>query len=303
MNGGNFNVSARIAVKSSGAGFIVGVGKTTSTVVYKSTPTILPLNTSHLLILKYRFVTGNTADDIVSVITNPDLLYAEPAAEVATSLGNDVTTAIDRINLPFNAASKPVGNMGTINISTNWIGRTVVAASPFTALNISKDRNNFITLNWDIHDPSIIHQFIVEQSDNAASFSKIGEQTASSFKHYSHPIISPITSCYYRIKLVLKDGSIFYSNVIKYSSTNKTKLSVYPIPAKRDLQVKLTIQQDEWITCIIINMQGMPVLQKKQFLFTGANFMNINIENLAPQSYALVVQGTNTNEKTIFIKQ
>ena len=83
---------ADIYAKSSGAGFVMGVRKNGGSATYASSPTVLNLNTTYLIVLKYTF-NGGTSDDTVTLYINPTPggLETSATAEVSVTGGTDAT--------------------------------------------------------------------------------------------------------------------------------------------------------------------------------------------------------------------
>jgi len=83
---------ADIYVKASGAGFVMGVRKNGGSTTYASSPTVLSLNTTYLVVLKYTF-NGGTGDDTVTLYIDPAPggLESGATAEVSVSGGTDAT--------------------------------------------------------------------------------------------------------------------------------------------------------------------------------------------------------------------
>jgi pectate lyase len=83
---------ADIYVKASGTGFVMGVRKNGGSATYASSPTVLNLNTTYLVVLKYTF-NGGTGDDTVTLYINPTPggLESGATAEVTVTGGTDAT--------------------------------------------------------------------------------------------------------------------------------------------------------------------------------------------------------------------
>ncbi len=119
LNGSAF--CGRLYVKSSGAGYVFGLGKTTETTpAYEST--IRSFNTTYLVIIKYVYVTGGTTNDLVSLWINPVLGGPEPSADIAgwTSANTDATTLSSILLRQGNAANAATVRVDGIRVGTTW---------------------------------------------------------------------------------------------------------------------------------------------------------------------------------------
>lgn len=110
----------RLWIKTSGAGFAIGVAKsgTTPAVNYSGE---YALNQEHLIVLKYTFNSGSTTDDIIELIINPIVGAAEPVATVTAS-DNTTTdaTSLTLFGLRQATANAPVLYIDGIRVATTW---------------------------------------------------------------------------------------------------------------------------------------------------------------------------------------
>ena len=135
------NYYARTFIKSSGAGFVVGISKSNETAVYSTT--VFSLNTTYLAVVKYKFVAADS--DFINVYILPD----------GTSLGSEPTTPElayhditknDAVNLGFvtlrqgAAANAPRLFVDGVRIGTTW-------NDVFFSALLSRSSINFGTLN------------------------------------------------------------------------------------------------------------------------------------------------------------
>lgn len=114
--------SGRVYAKSSGAGFVLGLGKT-GTVSYDAT--VRNFNTTYLVVLKYSNVSG-LLNDVVSLYVNPVVGGAEPAATltgVGTILDLDAIPARFAL-LQGATANAPTLNLDGIAVGTSWASVT-----------------------------------------------------------------------------------------------------------------------------------------------------------------------------------
>jgi hypothetical protein len=99
MNGPapNPGVAARAFIKSSGQGFVFGVGKSGITSIPYET-TVRTFGTTYLVVLKYSFNSGSATDDVVDMWVNPVLGGVETAPQL--SMGAGVKDAIGGLTGP-----------------------------------------------------------------------------------------------------------------------------------------------------------------------------------------------------------
>lgn len=107
LSGGSFNTAIRLQIKNATGGFTVGVSKNTGTNTFTSN--VYPLNTTHLVVLKYTMNSSTTSDDVISLYVNPTSASEPAVADVTFSAGNDygATLNLDRFLIRTNTAAVP----------------------------------------------------------------------------------------------------------------------------------------------------------------------------------------------------
>lgn len=136
LAGGNFNTAIRMQLKSATGGFTVGGSKNGGSNVYSTT--VYPLNTTHLIVVKYTMNSGSTSDDVINFYVNPPA-SGEPSTPAATvSVGGDyaATFTMDRFLLRTNTAAVPTMSVGAFKVAQNYsnlfVSGTTLAANNLT---------------------------------------------------------------------------------------------------------------------------------------------------------------------------
>lgn len=117
MSNGRSTFNSRIWIRSSGAGFNLGISKTSTstTVVWGST--VYNLATTYLLVHSYEFLAG-TDNDIVNLWVNPLLTGTEPTPDATLAAGTDLS-ALTGYNIRETTGS-PNATIDGIRIGTSW---------------------------------------------------------------------------------------------------------------------------------------------------------------------------------------
>lgn len=111
----------RAYLKADGDGFQIGLAKTTTGTVAYTSQTPLSFGTTHLVVVKYEFVSGS-ANDKVSLFLNPDFTKDEPESPTLGALtdgGNDATANVFAIQARQNAGDFIIDG---IKIAQSWGG-------------------------------------------------------------------------------------------------------------------------------------------------------------------------------------
>jgi hypothetical protein len=110
---------ARLYAKSSGSGYVLGIGKSTSPVVYDTT--VRSFNATYLVVLKYAFL-PSASDDTISLFVGPTLGGTTEAPALLTT-GSTIT---DTASLGFAQVRQgtntqaPTGRIDAIRVGTTW---------------------------------------------------------------------------------------------------------------------------------------------------------------------------------------
>lgn len=173
----------------------------------------------------------------------------------------------------------------------------------FTAIN----EKNYVKLNWETTQEINTDNFIIERSSNGNRFSSIGEVKASGNSSatisYSYKDLQPIKgNNFYRLKMVDKDGKFTYSNIIVIKLNDKDKaFLVFPNPAKDILFVQAN-GNNEAASIMVIDVAGRKLKEKKINLNGNSSF-SINIKDLPPGVYNILLKGKNNNDHQKFVKE
>ena len=140
------NYYARMHVKSSGSGYVVGISKSNEAsggASYGST--VLSFGTTYLIVVKYEFVSAGTADDMISVFAFASGTF--PAAEPTTAevLNYAYSSKDDPADLQYitlrqgTSGSAAVLTIDAIHIYTTWSQVAVGVQKDLSANSIPTD--------------------------------------------------------------------------------------------------------------------------------------------------------------------
>ena len=225
-------------------------------------------------------------------------------------------------NWNYNAAEAPTGYSNTTPVS---IPLTTVAANitnqdfgvQFVVLPVSfgefnavnKDDNS--VLSWVTYSEQDASYFEIEKSIDGFASSKntVGKVQATgnssvkkSYSFAEKNNNSPIN--YYRIKMVDKNGSFVYSNIVSVKGNKNIFVQVRsnPFADKISLIVQATAKYNAVIN--ITDLSGRKVVASSARLVQGINNVEIsNLNNLPKGIYILEVSGSTENFKFKLLKK
>ncbi len=158
--------------------------------------------------------------------------------------------------------------------------RYVTYVLPLQHLQLSGGENkNNVSLNWSIISTTALDIFEIERSTDNMHFQKIGSQTADMplnllSNYYSSDNISSmnIDLLFYRLKVIAKNGSVRFSNVVLIRKNNtKATISIYPNPANDVANLNFFAEKESDIVINIKDNMGKLILSKKQKALKGNN--------------------------------
>ena len=288
-------------VTPSSSGFRLGVSvRTTAPVSFTSD---LPLNVTHLIVVKYTFVNG-TLNDQVDLFVNPEVTGTEPlptlsaAVPVSTDLAN-----IGRIAL------RQSTNMGTLEIDEMRVGTTWNAAplpvelTSFTASSV----NGTVNLNWATATEVSNYGFEVERSTDNSVWNKIGfvagNGNSNSVKTYSYSDnTASAGTVYYRLKQLDTDGKYEYSKVVSVNNTTPDAFTVdqnFPNPFNPSTTIRFSLANSSNVKVDVYASNGELVhTLANQTYEAGNHAINFDASQLSAGIYLYRITAIDATGKT-----
>lgn len=246
---------------------------------------------------------GLYADPLYTDVFTGNLL---PTAATVDNKGVFVGVTTDILN---NARSATTPDVGAFEINP---------VVPVTFISFTGERrNNANLLNWSTATETNNKGFQLQRSIDGVSYTSIasintkaenGNSSQPLHYTYSDEKITATAGYYYRLKQTDKDGKYGFSNAVLIKGIKATSLqlvSVYPNPAKEQLNVMVTSPKTDNITFVITDITGKVVLQQKQSIINGDNLLQLHVQSLSPGTYLLKAICKDGCESVInkFIKQ
>jgi chondroitin-sulfate-ABC endolyase/exolyase len=204
------------------------------------------------------------------------------AALSGNPAGASVSTTINglaTVTFSNSATVSPYYFVFTNNGCTDTMEIAITFVLPIKLVSfISREENCKINLDWLSATEQDFQQYEVEHSKDAISFFKVGTLLPKgNNSQYNFVYESDFGKSYFRLKMVDRDGSISYSNVVSVNNGCRDRLvEVYPNPAKNIVTVNVSGYKGK-INATLFDDKGQ-LVTTKQFT-NGKN--NIVVSSLA----------------------
>jgi len=136
LNATNFR--ARVAIKSSGSGFRLGVSKSAASTAAAYNTTDLNFGTTYQVVVKYSIIAGGTTNDSVKVFIDPVLGSSEPTPTVSAVVSENDITISNSVGIGAIALRQgTAGSAPTLTVDGIITGLTWATVTPYVAPNPS----------------------------------------------------------------------------------------------------------------------------------------------------------------------
>ena len=155
-------------------------------------------------------------------------------------------------------------------------------------------------INWETAVEYNVRNFVVEKSNDAKTWTKLGEETPSATKRYSMIDNAPFATTYYRLRNIDNDGREDVSNIVVVNrKTGKfTITSVSPNPTNNDVNLKFETTDNANVTINVQDIFGRVVLTQQVDANKGFNTVTVPTSEIPAGAYFL-----NVNDGTSILTQ
>ncbi len=234
----------------------------------------------------------NTASCYISHFFNG---FWHPGASSAASGSNPYTQTISGITVfsPFGVGS--AGSPLPLNL-LSFTGRL---------------NGNAIQLDWSTSAEKNVDYFIIERSSNGVDFGSIANVAATGnnstgTNNYSYTDAKgSVSTYYYRLKMVDKDGTFTYSDIVVINNINNNGyiVQVTPNPFQSQVLINVTAPQDARLTIELMDMSGKKLMTQSATVSQGNNTITVSqLANFAHGTYLLHLYNNNINQTIKLIK-
>lgn len=169
--------------------------------------------------------------------------------------------------------------------------------------NFSNSKGN---LRWTIIDGAEAAYYVLERSSTASGFMQLTVVPANGNSYnYTDDLHGYMANdAYYRVKLVRKNGTVSYSNIINLKLAAISGLQLTPTIVTSDLQVRFNNPKQQEVSVRVINMAGQVVALQKAIQPAGNISINVGgLERMPVGAYTVQVFAGNSIEHGKIIVQ
>jgi hypothetical protein len=156
--------------------------------------------------------------------------------------------------------------------------------------------NEQAQLNWITPTENNTKEFMVEKSIDGIRFTAIGTEPAkgTSGVRSDYAFLDKFPypgASFYRIKLVFRDGSSIFSNVVRLVTPQKALVvtRLFPNPAKEKVSLEIVSDQQRTASIRLLGFSGKLVYMRSLVLTPGLNEVDVPLGNLAAAAYYIEV--------------
>ncbi|MBL7727121.1 MAG: carboxypeptidase regulatory-like domain-containing protein, partial [Dinghuibacter sp.] len=182
------------------------------------------------------------------------------------------------------------------NIRNMDAGIVLPSSVPVRLIGFTGNLNgNIAVLQWSTAQEQNTSHFDVERSTDGANFSKVGMVSArgnSSVRsdYYLNDNLAGISvnKVYYRLKVVDRNGTVEYTNIVIIRLSDVKITNVYPNPFSDVIRIETDNKVREMGRVSLYDVTGKVVMSRQQLVEAGGNLITINgLQNLPQGTYTL----------------
>ncbi|MBS1574285.1 MAG: T9SS type A sorting domain-containing protein [Bacteroidetes bacterium] len=209
---------------------------------------------------------------------------------------------IPTTNPPEYRAFAPITSFNTPFIVGN---HGAILPIDFSIVCKAAKKDNSALINWNVYSEDNVVRYEVEQAVNGGAFKTIEIVKPGSPKleySYEDKNLAGGTSIY-RIKVVLFDGKIRYSNTVAILFNTKAFLitSIAPNPVSGGTKMTISSPGNAVVKISLFDVQGRVVSQWQQSLSEGTNIIRLETADLRAGIYFLSATDGSTGTNTVRI--
>lgn len=205
----------------------------------------------------------------------------------------------------YDSAAPYLGNRANVTFADG----ECATGLPIELISFSGENiGNHNQLYWKTSTEQNSDYFEVQKSADGANFNRIGqvEAAGTSLQSRSYDMIDGVPFMgisYYRLKMVDKDGSFSYSNIVAISIRLDGSIAVFPVPAQESLSLVYDSNNTGTVTINVVDAIGQMLVSRTEGVSQGFNNFKLDISQLPVGAYFINVIDGNESKVRPFIKK
>ena len=205
-------------------------------------------------------------------------------------------------NIPEYRAYAPINSFNTPFIIGN---HGAILPIDFSIVCKAVKKDNSALINWNVYSEENVVRYEIEQAVNGGAFKLIEVVNPGSPKlaySYDDKSLAGGTSIY-RIKVVLLDGKIRYSNTVAILFNTKSFLitSIAPNPVSGSTKMTISSPENTVVKMIVYDLHGRIINQWQQPLSDGTNVITLQTDKLKAGIYLITANDGTIKTNTVRI--
>lgn len=281
----------------------------------------LPLTPDHIMTINMGGSNGKIVFGSSSLVNNATYT-AQPAgsvydfvgygtaneSETSSLLGLNTTNAGFRNNFGCDDTNNNLADFSTATPaprnSSSPIQICSVLPVKLLSFEASKSTNNSVRINWSTIQEINLARFEIERSADGRKWQSIHQLTvpgnSDQVKNYQWVDINPLQgNNYYRLRSVNLDGTYEFSAVRTININTKNQFTIFPNPAKNQVNLQIPIASGETAQIELFSAQGIRVMLSK----TNSSLINLPVQSFGRGIYQIRVTRNGNAETSRLILQ
>ncbi len=265
-------------------------------------PTNYDSGVVHLVTFAYQFNGGLGADRAKLWINKP-FSATEPTPDAISifPMSGSIPADLGRLAIRQGTTLTPNVDIDAMIVSTNYSDVSLpLNLTSFTGSLLNKA----VVLNWSSSNEVNVKGFAIEKGLNGKDFSEVGftaaknTATANDYSFEDNSVKGGPN--YYRLKMIDKDGSSRFSNVVLINSTIVSGVSVFPNPAVGNIN----LSHEKATRGAVISVVGLNGKVLKTYpVQPGATQTGLSVAEMVKGNYILIFNNNGSKSVTQFSKQ
>jgi len=168
-------------------------------------------------------------------------------------------------------------------------------------------KNNYALIEWETATEIGTSHFDIEKSEDGINWNVIQSIVAANKingNSYNYEDNNPLSTAYYRIKIVDMSGAYYYSPVFSGGcADNAMPFVVYPNPADNNAVARISVRQPAEAIIQLYDISGRQLYTSKWSLQAGNNQFALPVQSLIANAYIVKILIGKKVLQTKFIKQ